>query len=409
MSEPRIALAASPRGWAQALHRHVVDHGGALVRATVLHAQDALTEDYDVFVGDDSTSFLTRRLVDELHRRGRAVLGVFDPDDPGGKGELLDAGVDDLVARDAPPEAFVAAITTLHALLRRPDDEPDPSRPTVHAERSDGSRGPTHAARAGGRVVAVGGAGGGTGATEVAIALAAACGRRGGTAVLVDVDEVAPAVAQRLALPPYPNVRAAIDALDRGSAPLGSTLAPVGASGLLVLAGLSNPRSWTELHPASTIEVLRGLAAAHPTVVANVGPRLEDLAGAGGPTRYGVSRATVAAADAVVGVAAPTPVGMARLLEWVADVRTLTGGAVHVVFNRAPSSPYKRGELAEELARSVAAAGIWFLPSDARVEDAAWAGTLPSAGPFARAVAAAAAAILPAPAVTRRTFRRVRR
>ncbi|MEX0657860.1 MAG: hypothetical protein WD080_01885, partial [Egibacteraceae bacterium] len=78
--EPEIALAASPRDWAQRLHRHLADHGGARVRATVLHPHDALAETYAVLVVDDTTSFLSHRLLDELRRTGRRVLGVYDPD-----------------------------------------------------------------------------------------------------------------------------------------------------------------------------------------------------------------------------------------------------------------------------------------------------------------------------------------
>jgi hypothetical protein len=80
-AEPRIAIAASPREWAQRLHRHVADHGGALVRATVLHPKDALVEDVDVLVVDDVTSFLSPRLVDELHRsegEGLVRIGTGD-------------------------------------------------------------------------------------------------------------------------------------------------------------------------------------------------------------------------------------------------------------------------------------------------------------------------------------------
>ena len=79
MSEPVLALAASPCDWARRLHRHVTDHGGALVRSTVLHPHDTLAEAYDVLVADDTTSFLTRNLVEQLRAQGRRILGVFDP------------------------------------------------------------------------------------------------------------------------------------------------------------------------------------------------------------------------------------------------------------------------------------------------------------------------------------------
>ncbi|CAN5198956.1 hypothetical protein BH20ACT8_BH20ACT8_00940 [soil metagenome] len=427
MDEPRIALAASPREWAQRLHRHVADHGGARVRATVLHPRDAVAEDYDVFIGDDCTSFLSRRLVDELHRRGRSVLGVFDPEDPRGKGELLEWGVDDVIARDAPPEAFVAAIGELHGHARRPIDEElaalvhgtaprqrralDPQTPSRVVDRD---------ASAAGTVVAVGSAGGGIGATEVAVALALQTSDRGRTAVLVDADDVAPAIAQRVGAAPYPNLRAAVDVLDAEPGRLDGCLQPVLGGRLLVLPGLSSPRSWSEQRPTDAAEVVRALARGEGersepggrgprTLVVNVGHQLEDLHAGGGPPRFGLTRQMLSIADLVVVVALPTPVGLTRLLEWLADLRTMRPDVLpHVVFNRTSSGTFARAELVDELSRTVVPAGVWFLPHDPRVAVAAWAGRRCAPGPFTRAVAGLAGALLPAP-TTPAKRRKVRR
>src|SRR5918998_3612317 len=78
MDEPVIVVAASPRDWANRLRHHVADRGGARIRGTVLHCEDAVAESYDVFIADDTTSFLTRRLVTRLHGQGRLVLGVYE-------------------------------------------------------------------------------------------------------------------------------------------------------------------------------------------------------------------------------------------------------------------------------------------------------------------------------------------
>jgi MinD-like ATPase involved in chromosome partitioning or flagellar assembly len=411
------------------------------VRATVLHPRDAVAEDYDVFIGDDCTSFLSRRLVDELHRRGRSVLGVFDPDDPRGKGELLEWGVDDVIARDAPPEAFVTAIGELHGRARRPIDEElaalvhgtapqerralDPPAP-IPATSGD--------APAAGVVVAVGSAGGGIGATEVALALGLRASDHGRAAVLVDADDVAPAVAQRVGAAPYPNLRAAVDVLDAEPGQLDRCLQPVLGGRLLVLPGLSSPRSWSEQRPTDAAEVIRALArgqgegersepggrgsrqgegeyrAPRPRdVVVNVGHQLEDLRAGGGPPRFGLTRQLLSIADRVVVVALPTPVGLTRLLEWLADVRTIRPDVLpHVVFNRTPAGTFARAELVDELSRTVVPAGVWFLPHDPRVVAAAWAGRRCAPGPFTRAVDGLAGALLPAPAGRARR-RRMRR
>jgi len=392
MVEPEIALAASPRGWAQRLHRHLADHGGARVRATVLHPHDALAERYDVLVVDDTTSFLSHRLIGQLRHSGRRVLGVYDPDDPGGKGELAELGVDAALSADAATEAFLEAITTLAV-------EAETREGVLEEAAPDPRRAPSEppAPRAGrGQVTVVGGPAGGCGTTEVAVALAAAVGRRGDACVLVDGDEVAPSIAQRLGLPAYPNLRVAVEAVERSSGTLGETLAGLDGGRFWTLPGLARAADWSQVRPTEVVEVTRQLARPGVHVVVDVGHRLEDLAGVGGPPRYGCTRALLAAADAIVGVGTPSPVGVARLLDWVADARGLaTSAALHLVLNRGASSAYVRTEVETELRRSVTPASLTFTPADKRVEAAAWRSTIAAAGPFTRAIDTLAAAALP--------------
>ncbi|MGH8898570.1 MAG: hypothetical protein ACRDZ4_16510 [Egibacteraceae bacterium] len=111
--EPVIAVAASPRDWASRLYRHVADHGGARLRATVLAQEDALEESFEVFVTDDTTSFLSQWLVTALHHQGRQVLGVYE--DVRGKRQLVDLGVDHAIERAASTEELLAAVSKLAA------------------------------------------------------------------------------------------------------------------------------------------------------------------------------------------------------------------------------------------------------------------------------------------------------
>lgn len=389
ISEPEIALAASPRDWAQRLHRHLTDHGGARVRATVLHPHDALAERYDVLVVDDTTSFLSHRLLGELRRAGRRVVGVYDPDDPRGKGELTELGVDVVLASTAGTAEFLEAVTALAAEAGPRDvDTDDPGPAGVPTDAAPPARG---------QVTVVGGPPGGCGATEVSVALAAAVGRRGDPCVLVDADEVAPSVAQRLGLAAYPNLRVAVDAVEQATTTLGEVLAPVDAGRFWALPGLSRPTDWSRTRAGEILAVVEALARPGVHVLADVAHRVEDLAGAGGPPRYASTRALLGAADAVVGVGTASPVGIARLLDWAADVRTLAGGApLHLALNRVPASRYKRGEVAAELRRSLVAASVTFLPADRRVEAAAWGSRLVAAGPFTRAIDELATTALPA-------------
>ena len=60
---------------------------------------------------DDVSSFLTPRLVQELQRATRMVLGVFDPaDGQDGKEHLRGCGVDQVIESGASAEEFVVAV-----------------------------------------------------------------------------------------------------------------------------------------------------------------------------------------------------------------------------------------------------------------------------------------------------------
>ena len=111
MADIELALAASARPWAGSLHRFLADHGGARVRAIVMGPEEAVAESYDALIIDDVCSFLTPRLVDQVRRHGRLVVGVYDArDGADAKRRLLDCGVDDVIEADAGPEEFLDVV-----------------------------------------------------------------------------------------------------------------------------------------------------------------------------------------------------------------------------------------------------------------------------------------------------------
>ena len=234
-------------------------------------------------------------------------------------------------------------------------------------------------------MVVVTGASGGVGASEIAIALCVALVSRSPGTVLVDADDQGPSLAQRLALHLEPNLRAAIDILHHGNGDPAAALTRPRRTMLDVLPGLASRADWFELRPADVIEVIERLASRRPVVVANVGHGIEDLPSFGGPMRTGVARAAIAAADQVVVVASGSPVGLARLLDWLAEARPLLEGTpAHVVVNRATGSLYRRAEIARELDAASYAASISFTPEDRSLETAAWAGDLVAGKKFRR-------------------------
>src|SRR5438067_794461 len=84
---------------------------------------------------------------------------------------------------------------------------------------------------------------------------------------------------------------------------------------------------------------------------------------------------------------APSPVRITRLLDWLADVRTVAPRrAAHIVVNKAPDGAFARTEIAGEITRTYLPASLHFVPHDPRVEAAAWRGELVKPGPFTKAV-----------------------
>jgi MinD-like ATPase involved in chromosome partitioning or flagellar assembly len=400
MSEPEVALVFSPDRWVEDLHRYCVDHGGARIRCIVMEPDVALEEDYGVLVVSHRWPGLTAGFVDAVHARGRRVLGVVDPAEPAAIRHLELVRVDHVVTSDAGPADLVAAVVAIapDASARRAPSAPSAGAPEPDRRRDRGC-------------VVVGGPAGG-GRTEVAIELARRFAANGGGSLLVDADDVAPAVATRLALPIEPNLRSAIDAVEYGMGGLSTTVSRVAGHTFAVLSGLPNVAAWSQLRPNEVLDVVHAVAGAHDRVVVDIASSLEDTA-TGGRGRFAVGRALVERADALVGVGAASPVGVVRLLAWAVDARTLNPAApVHLVVSRAPTDRFRCGEIEEEIARTFPAVTVTFAPTDRRVERAGWEGDLVAAGPFTRSLAPLAAALAPLPSrarARRRTARTRRR
>lgn len=372
MAEPEIALVFSAEPWVEVLHRHCSDHGGARVRQLLVDPVLALEEEYATLVTGHRWPALTPALVDDLHRRGRSVLGVWDRAEPESRTLLTAVGVDGLVANDASAQELVEAIAALPGTT-------DP-RPAM-LEGAGVARG--------GRRVVVGGPSG-AGTTEIAIALARALRGRGLPTVLVDVNEVAPGIAVRLALPLEPNIATAIDAVEYHAGTLLDAVTSLNSSdssgGFDIVAGVPAPGS-TRLRAPEVLRVVQALARDHEPVVLDVAAAVRHDASLADRQQPGLAVAVIGDADVLVGVASPTPLGVARFIGWLADVIPLAPDAeLHVVVNRAPRSAFRRGEVRAEILGIVRPETITFVPADRRVEDAAWSGGLVKRGSFARAM-----------------------
>lgn len=386
--ETELGLVVSAREWSERLHRFTVDHGGARVRARVLRPEDAIAEDYDVLLIDDVTSFLSRRLVQQVQSQGRSVIGVFDAAaNPAGKGFLEGLGVDGVLEARATAEEFVRAVSALGATERA-------ARAVESVDVGDKSASPQR-----GQLIVVAASSGGTGATEIALGLANALTTVKDRTLLVDGDDVVPSVAQRLGLALHPNIRTSVDALLHQPDRLDRTFHTLRRAPIDVVAGVSNSQDWIELRAGDVVGLVTDETKRRSFVVANVSSRIEDLAFHGGAPRYGLARALIGAADQLVVVSAPSAIGVARTLEWIAQVRALAPHRpVHLVFNMAPRSSFKLGELTQELTRTYAPFSLTVVPEDRRVPEAAWDGDLVKNGLFVKGIQELASALVAIPA-----------
>lgn len=373
--ETELGIVVSARDWAERLNRFTVDHGGARVRTRIMRPEDAVAEDYDVLVVDDVTSFLNRRLIQQVQGQGRFVVGVWDAaNNPAGRTYLESLGVDDAIQADASAEEFIrvtSAFGTAQRVAEVISTEPD--APMAASDR--------------GQMIVVGASSGGAGSTEASVAIAAALSTAAHRALLIDGDDVVPSIAQRLGLALHPNLRTSVDALLHQPDRLDRTFQTLRKLPFDTVPGVSNPQDWIELRPGDVVALAQDELHRRRHVVVNISSRIEDLSYHGGAPRYELGRQLMAAADQLVLVSQPTPVGVARALEWVAQARAIAPHRpIHMVLNRSPKSTYKAGELSREITRSYAPFSLVFVPEDKRLAESAWEGEVAKSGPFAKAI-----------------------
>lgn len=383
-SEPAVAVGSSQRTWVAELMSYAQDHAGVRVVGTVLSATEAVEHSYDVLLIDDTTSYLTKRLIDRVQSMRRIVIGVYESTRGDvGRQKLLDLGVDGVIDAEASPKEFMARIRYLseqrlvdrdfaEMVVSESFDDPDREAPPMAIGPAGGLR----------SLIVVSGAGG---VTEVAVGVAAELARRRQPAILIDLDTIEPAIAQRLGVPLSPNVLTVIESLRN----LGKIERAVLThdAGFSVVPGLASPREWEACSPDDSADLAGALGEIYANVIVRTSRHLEDLSPFGGRSgRFGVSRRFVVEADHLVVVGDPSPTGVTGVLAWIGDARALSSAPIHVVLNHAGKSLYQQGEVREEIRRTFRSASVVFAPDDHRVRKAAWQGELPPVGKFTRAL-----------------------
>jgi hypothetical protein len=225
----------------------------------------------------------------------------------------------------------------------------------------------------------------------MAVGLAAEWGSRGWSTLLIDVNETTPGVARRLGLGLYPHLltavdRVRVDGLNGIEAALADQTARVPFD---VIVGLATPRDWDRVVGNDLELLLDTCREGWERVVVTTSPLIEDLQRWG--DRFGISRRTLADADAAVGCCEPTPRGVLRYLDWITDAAGLRL-TVTTVLNKVPKSRHVAADASRQL-RDVGGTlieDIIEVPFDRSVAAAEWDGALAKGRPYCRAVAAVA-------------------
>lgn len=403
--EPAVAVGSSQRPWVAELMSYAQDHAGVRVVGTLLSSREAVEHEYDVLLIDDTTSYLTKRLVDRVHMKGRIVIGVYEATRGDvGRDKLVDLGADAVIDAESSPRDFLVRIKAMtEQLLVDKDfaaivDVED----LLLGDASEPSASPTDNAGPSPRRKAVTVVSGSNGVTEVSVGVAVEIARRRLPVVLIDLDTIEPTVAQRLGAPLVPNVLSAMEAL-RFSGDLGSSVSRHGI-GMDVLAGLPSPREWESCGVDDAQDLVDVLAGLYGHVIVKVDRSLEDLSPFGVTAgRFDVARRLVFVANQLVVVGDPSPAGVTAVLAWIGAARSLSGEPVHVVMNHCGRSMYQRGEIVEEIGRTFRSASVTFTPEDSKVRKAAWQGEVPPSGRFSRSLEPLVDAVLATAASSLRT------
>lgn len=307
------------------------------------------------------------------------------------------------IASDARAAAFVTAIGIVAAAQATAEAVLDAARLTPERPVT----------RTAARVITVWGPHGAPGRSTLAVALAAELDRGGRDVCLIDADSHAPAVAQLLGVTgETPGLAGACRQVSHGRFDEAEYArlrehAPGGDRGIGVLVGINRPARWPELTEERLGAVIDGVRMWSDHVVIDTAAPLErdeelisDLDDA--PRRNAATLTGLAAADRIVAVGAADPIGMARLVRALPDLRERAAGVpITVVANRVRASALgvdPRGQIRRALDRFAGVEDLHMLPDDARAHDRALlrAEPVPRAAPrsaYVQAVRRLAAAL----------------
>lgn len=353
-------------------------------------------------------------VIDDLHRQGLWVVGVYPPGEEDAERRLRQLTVDVVVPVDASSDVFASAVVERRAAAAstgldglgadptgavtvagdvtdgqadgggRPEDDapwqPAGRDPSLDQPLSEAEQGWPDGLTSG-RVIAVWGPAGAPGRTTIAVTVAAELASRGHPVLLVDADTYGGSVAQVLGLlDEAPGLAAACRAAEHGTFDLPNLarVAPEVIPGLRVLTGLPRADRWPEIRAAAlerVLEVSRSLAG---HVVVDCGFCLEDdeelSYDTQAPRRNEATLTALAVADELLAVGGADPISLQRFVRGLQELGTVPSPTPRAVINRVRASAVggnPRTRIAASLERFAGLDQLHFVVDDPEAADAA--------------------------------------
>lgn len=338
----RVATVLSAQEWEPRLVSHARETAELriVLRAFQPNEIGDRSDEIDIVVAGAEVSWVTPAQISAWRHMGLSVLGIHPSGDAPAATLLRTAGVDELMPDDTDPESLITAIRFL-------------------APRADGEEeGPK------GSTLAVIGARGAPGTTEVALGLALNAAEAG-PSMLVDLDLDAPSVAIRLGLAPRPDITDLADQVRATGTIDSDALHSVGS--LDVVTG-SHRVGEATVRPTMVEDVIEVATFHYDTVVLDLG--------AAAPDDRNLKRA-----DRAVLVVDGSAVGVVRAARLVTE---WSGPPPVVVVNRA--ARHEREQLSEALVHWTGIEPVALIEDRRAIRTSALAARLPDRN-FCRALA----------------------
>lgn|GEM_PF-4817371 len=336
-----IALVFSAHEWVESLHRHCTNTGILRIRSLVYDSAVLSSESFDACVISDTHPTLNKNLVIKIHQQNKLIFGVCDNSENSLE-FLSSVGVDGIFSsRDSAENlaerileflskrnvAFTSNQSDLDILSTLDSFEQSNQQHKIDADRIN-------------RICVIGS--GGTGATEVSIALAS----RLVDCILVDLDFESPSIGPRAGLMVEPNLITAIEEANNLGPDKQLSIQRLPANAAIV--GVSHSSFATDIRKHEITALIETLGNQYTNIVMDLGSISENS------RFWKLQHQVLIGVDSVVLVGDPTPVGILRILESLVIIdsilKTLKDPTkVHVVVNKIAKNFPQRQDIVQEL------------------------------------------------------------